>query len=355
MTLSAERAYAFVVLLETSPHISLFVRHLYIKGDASRLYRKSHYLDVVIPIIAPKLTSLKTLRVESVTLAHHPNVLSALIKNLSTLHSLYLYSVTFNRFRDFAALVVAHPFLERLDLGQIWWNESVNANSHWEDVFQAHPEPRSRLRSISFNDTSDNVLDWILSHYRVLPVHTVTHSTISTCRIPQMAKLFQVLGSSLEHLTFSIYSPQYSLKPQGLYYFCPSLLGALTPSLESSSADFISSNTSLRTLTFDRLLLTQPTPELYAWMPILLSKVTSPYVEEISFILVWNQLKMLEALNLELMQEIITKSIFSGLKRVVFRLVGDLDPEAARQEIWRRMDQLAERGLLIFRREPITV
>ena len=117
----------------------------------------------------------------------------------------------------------------------------------------------------------------------------------------------------------------------------------------------MSSNTSLRTITFDRLLLTHRIPQLHAWVPALLSQVTSPYIEEIEIILVWNQLKMLEALNLELMQDIVTKRIFNGLKRVVFRLVGDLDPEEARCEIWRRMEQLAKRELLIVSRASTTI
>ena len=58
---------------------------------------------------------------------------------------------------------------------------------------------------------------------------------------------------------------------------------------------------------------------------------------------------MLEALDLELLQEIITakNNNFGALKRVVFRLVGDMDPVQPRREILRRMDRLAQRGLLV--------
>jgi hypothetical protein len=83
----------------------------------------------------------------------------------------------------------------------------------------------------------------------------------------------------------------------------------------------------------------------------LLSQVTSPYIEEISFALIWNQLDIIETVDLERVQDIVTKSVFSGLKRVVFQLVGDVDPVEASRVIRARMDQLDEMGLLVFRSE----
>lgn len=212
VVLTPERAVNFMALLETRPHISHFVRSLFIKGNPFQLYRKSYHFDAVIPAISSKLTRLKALRIECVTLAQQGIVMSALIQNLSTLRSLSISSVTFNRFRDFAAFIIAHPLLERLELGQIWWNKSVDAASQWEDVFREYPELRSRLQSISLNDTSHNVFDWISSHYSVLPVRTLA---VSTCHVSHITKLLQVLGPSLEHLSFSIYSAQYPPKTQG--------------------------------------------------------------------------------------------------------------------------------------------
>ncbi|KAF8530822.1 hypothetical protein JB92DRAFT_3139208 [Gautieria morchelliformis] len=332
IVLSAERADALTVLLETSPHISSLVRSLTIKGHQDEMPKGlDYYLEAVIPAIAPKLTRLKTLRVERVTLAmQDPKVLSALIHNFSTLQELCLSFVLFDRFRDFAALIVAHPFLECLDLGFIYWNfKSVTAESHWENVFQEYPDLRSRLRCIKLDITPDIVTNWISSHYRVLPVRTVNRYTMFALDIPQNTTFLQTIGSSLEHLTICIYQ-------------------RIWESLEKTEMDLLSSNTRLRTLTFHSLWLC-PEHRAYAWIPVLLSQVTSHYIEEISFALIWTQVHAIETVDLELVQDIITKPVFSGLKRVIFRV--GVDPVEGSQAIRARMSQLDRMGLLVFRRE----
>jgi hypothetical protein len=117
-----------------------------------------------------------------------------------------------------------------------------------------------------------------------------------------------------------------------------------------SRADLFSANTGLRTLTFDTLEITERTPRVYVWLPFLLSQITSRYIEEISFILVWHELDIIESVDLELVQDIITKRILRGLKRVVFLIRGTVDPVRASHAIRARMDQLDEKGLLVFRR-----
>ncbi|KAF8509038.1 hypothetical protein JB92DRAFT_3144829 [Gautieria morchelliformis] len=238
----AERADALAVHLETSPHISPLVRSLTSNGHLDPAHKRlGYYLDAVIPAIAPKLTRLKTLQVKRVTLAKHdPKVLSALIHNFSTLQELHISSVTFNRFRDFAAIIVAHPFLECWDLKFIFW-KSVTMESHWENVFQEYPDLHSRLRCIK--------------------LHPISLSA------PQMVRLLQLIGFSLEHLTFSIYQ-------------------CISESPGKTKMDLLSSNIGLRTLTFDSLLLSLQYAQTYAWLPVLLSQVTSCYIEEISFVLI---------------------------------------------------------------------
>ena len=113
----------------------------------------------------------------------------------------------------------------------------------------------------------------------------------------------------------------------------------------------ISSNTSLRSLTFDPILLMQRLSRLYAWIPILLSQVTSGNVQEISFVLVWNNLDVLESLDLECIQEVLCTSVFERLERVVFRLIGNVDSVVGSREIWKRMGRLAGRELLVFCKE----
>jgi hypothetical protein len=350
---SPDRADAFVKLLVTWPHLSHFIQCLIIQGDAYHIYAKLDYLDTVLPMIAPKLTRLRSLRVDNVTLAYaNPKVLSALIHHFPALKEIYLSSVTFDRFRDFAALVVAHPLIERLGVGRIWWNGSMKETSRWEYVLQSYPDSRSRLRHVSLNDTAADVLDWILSHYRVLPIHTVTHSTISASLVPHMARFFHALGPSLEHLTFSIQSIESPLELHGSLHIGGVFLHMLTPFLDLEKASLISSNTRLRGLTFDSLLLIQRTS--YAWIPILLSQVTSLTIEEINFVVVCNKPEILGALDLERIQDVLTMAPFSRLERVVFRLVGSIDPVEGGREIWRRMDLLAGRGLLVLHQEGNT-
>ncbi|KAF8524442.1 hypothetical protein JB92DRAFT_2827030 [Gautieria morchelliformis] len=351
IVVSAKRADELAVILETSPHISPLVRSLTIEGDAQLVYIRSDYLDAAIPAIAPKLTRLKTLRLERVTLAQqHPKVLSVLIHNFPTLQELCITSVTFTRFRDFAALIVAHPFLECLDLAFIWWDwDSLTAESHRENVFQEYPDLCSRLRCITLSRICLSVTDWISSYYRVLPVHTVTLDTISTRDIPRMARLLQLMGSSLKHLTLSIY--QCLSESSSMKFPFGELLSPTDAILEKTKMDLLSSNTGLCTLTFNSIVLfgSYAQRQTYAWLPVLLSQVRSHYIEEVSFVLFWNhKVNLIKAVDLKLVQAIITRPVFSGLKRVIFRLVGVVDPVMASQAIRAQMNQLDGMGLLVF-------
>ncbi|KAF8530776.1 hypothetical protein JB92DRAFT_3105997 [Gautieria morchelliformis] len=316
IVLSAKRAHAFARvrrmrraagLLKPSPHISLLVRSLTIDGGPRGTFdRRLDYLDA------------------------HPNVLSALISNFSALQELRISSVTFNGFRDLAALIVAHPFLECLDLTFVSW-KSETAASRWENVFQEYPDLRSRLRCIKLDYISLSMIDWMSSYYHVLPAHTVTRSPNIFIRdIPRMARLFKLIGSSLEHLTFHVYECKLE-------------------SREETNMDLLSYNRGLRSLTFNKLRLS-PYGETYAWLPVLLSQVKSTYIEEISFVLIWHKINLLERVNLKLVQEIITKPVFNGLKSVIFQWAsGTVDPVEGSQAITAQMDQLNRMGLLVFR------
>ncbi|KAF8489866.1 hypothetical protein JB92DRAFT_1357219 [Gautieria morchelliformis] len=295
IVLSAKHADALAVILETSPHIFPLVRSLTISGTSEQLHKESDYLDAVIPTIAPKLTKLKTLRFYYVTLAQqHPNVLSALIHNFSTIQELCIEGGGFNRPRDFATLIVAYPCLECLDVSRIWWR-SATPERHCENVFQEYPDLLSRLRCITLNNLPLGVINWMSSYHHVLPVHTVTvnqSSRIFIHEIQQMARLFQLIGSSLEHLTFCIY--QYNLEPL-------EVSPPIDAILEKTNMDLLSFNTRLRTLTFNNLLLDTPSTPTYPWLPVLLSQVTFRYIEEISFVLWWDEVELIKTVNLKLM------------------------------------------------------
>lgn len=156
-----------------------------------------------MPAIAPKLMRLKTLKVECVRLVYqHPKVVSALIHNFPALQELRINSIVFDRFRDSAALIVAHPFPEYLYLDFSWRNELPIAASHWE---HEHPDLRPQLRCINLESACYRTIDWISSYYRVLPVHTVTYSPLGLSSLPCIAMLLQIIGSSLQHLTISCY------------------------------------------------------------------------------------------------------------------------------------------------------
>ncbi|KAF8529358.1 hypothetical protein JB92DRAFT_707690 [Gautieria morchelliformis] len=334
IVLSAKRANALAAILETSPHISPLVRSLTIDGAHAAEHLYPGPLDAAIQAIAPKLTRLKTLQVKRVNLTlQHPKVLSALIRNFPTLQELCILAVTFNTSRDLAALIVAHPFLECLDIKLIYW-KSVTAESHCENVFQEYADLHSRLRCISLIHVDLVLIDWMLSYYHVLPVHTVTKTTgMADCDIPQTARLLQLIGASLEHLTLSIY--QYR-------FYCP----------EKTKIDLLSSNTGLRTLTFHSPQTFYPYELMYRWLPVLLSQVTSCHIEEISIVFrCENHVHLIEELDLKLVQDIITKPVFSGLKRVIFQWTGAMDPVEASQAIRARMNQLDTMGLLVFRHE----
>ncbi|KAF8515428.1 hypothetical protein JB92DRAFT_3095910 [Gautieria morchelliformis] len=328
IVLSAKRANALAVILETSPHISPLVRSLTIDGVYAPEHLDPGPLDPAIPAIAAKLTRLKTLRVIRVDfILQHPKVLSALIHNFSTLQELSILGVNFNTFRDLAALIVAHPFLECLGLGFIYWT-SATMESHCENVFQEYPDLHSQLQCINLDYVDLTVIDWMLSYYHVLPVHTV-YNPFSRDN-SQLARFLQLIGSSLEHLTFSVVQD-------------------ISEPLEKTKMDLLSSNTGLRTLTFHAHEPRPPHPLTYAWVPVFLSQVTAQYIEEISFILIkWNEVNLIKTMDLKLVQDIITNPVFSGLKRVIFRWSGAVDPVEGSQAIRAQMDRLNGMGVLAF-------
>ena len=330
-----DRANAFVEALKGSPHISSFVKILEMEVDLFSIPEKSYYLDTVLPIIASKLTMLRSFRIGNVTLDDaNRKALSALIYQFPALKELQISWVTIERFRDLAALIVAHPLLECLDLRHVSWKGSIKVPSHWEHVFQSYPDSHSQLRRLSLDDTPSDVVDWMLSHYRVLPVHTVTHITINSRQLPQMAKFLNAIGSSLKHLTFGIDSLSPLDLRGSLYFYETGLI--LTQFSELANAALISSNTCLCSLTINHLL---PRRISHAWIPILLSQVTSRDIKVVTFVL-WDKLVVLEAMDLERIQDILTKGVFRGLDKVVFRM-NRVDPVEGGREIWRRMDRLA--------------
>jgi len=319
---------AFAVLLEAKPHLSRHVKALHIRENLN-VYEKSTFVEALIPVIAPKLTRLETLRVSNVDFFRlHPAVQSAFISSFSSIRTLSLSRVIFKNLRDFIALLLAHPHVENISIADVWWSEdSMDSPTEWEFL----PQPSAAgahlpLRSIVFQSSNTDIIDWIVSHCAVLPVNTVVHTSVSNTDVLSMSSFLHLLGPTLEHLTISI-------RP-----------GVMYPMRIEDQADLISSSTGLRTLCFDGIAL----PRSPEWALVLLSEMASQRIEELSFVLSWESIKALEMFNLEKMESVLCRPCFEGLKRIVFRLENSNHLVEGAQEIVRRVPRLADKGLLVF-------
>ncbi|KAF8583605.1 hypothetical protein K439DRAFT_1617400 [Ramaria rubella] len=329
--LDATSADALTCLLVTNPIVGIYVRCLDIQGGFSS-YGKPQYVNGVIPFIASRFIRLDTLRIENLRTVY-PMVQESILEHFTTIRTLLLCGVTFFSFYRLTALLRALPRLEHLHLESIWWKEETLFSPHY--VFPISP---ACLRSISIDQTSSLVLDWLASHYPVLPINTVIHTLTTKSDIPWLTRLLNVTGPALEHLTLCIYSiPNNLMTPQAS---------------DLARTSLLSSNTSLRTLVLDHIRLIDPTSPLHTWIPVLLSQVNSSQVENVTFRIVWNDIHDIQSpapLDLEWIDDILTGARFSGLKWVNFDIAFcEKIGQEARAIIKRRMGKASGRGLLVF-------
>ncbi|KAF8583590.1 hypothetical protein K439DRAFT_48905 [Ramaria rubella] len=329
---------AFADTLSANPHVAFFIQSLNIRQKASQRNNKLCYLDNVISAIAPDLTRVETLRVETLRLSNlnlthlRPMALEAFLTSFLAVKSLLLSAVTFSKFHDFTRVLLTLHYLEHLELGHIWWSDTITRARAEDTTMHTAQSDHLRLRSISLSHTSCIVVAWLVTHYHTISIKSVTNSTMFSYDMHPMARMLGMIGPALEHLTLCLHSV--STFP-------------LTPHEVLNSA-LISSNTSLRTITLDCIILIDPFSPRYAWVPIILSQISSPYVEEVIFFLAWNRLKPLESFDLEEIDRTLARPLFGGLKRVVFRCSGYIDPSIGVRAITERMRVMGDRGLLVF-------
>jgi hypothetical protein len=121
----------------------------------------------------------------------------------------------------------------------------------------------------------------------------------------------------------------------------------------------IASNSSLRTITFDGLVVynQDSLSNTASWTSVILSQITSLVVERVTFRIWYESTEDIEALHLDQVEEILRGRQFRRLRKIVFELNGKRLYHGTREEahkdgileIKRRMKNLNALGLLVFR------
>ncbi|KAH9941445.1 hypothetical protein B0H21DRAFT_548384 [Amylocystis lapponica] len=305
---SRARFYSFAKLLTTSPDVAEYVSSVHVACDDLRLVTN-------FPIVfAHKLPRLKWLVFygdweRDQILPAHPAFYLA-ISTFSSVVKLSLYDMWFRTFQDFVNLICSFPNLSNLDWTALKWKRIG------EDPFR-HAQYQHKLNLCSLDlDRSD-----LIAASRMLSAVSASLSHLG-------------LGFS-EDVSESVFDQNISL------------------------AQF----PSLRTLV---IWLSLPTKfSGYAWVPALLSKITSPHVSEVVFRYRYDFEvkdidfdKELVYLDHARIEEVLSRKLFSGLRRVLFvfrRAFVDAygyDRDKMHEKLGERFSKVRDRGLLDVTFQP---
>jgi hypothetical protein len=196
--LALTRGERFTRLLDASPHIAKYVKVLDIQEGRARSNVEPKFVEDTIPLIE-KLTSLEELRVTMVNF-YELNAIaqSAFIQNFSSIRSLTLHCSKFGTFREFTMFLVAHPYIENLELQCSGWEEYTEGSAETYEADHGTPGFFLPLRSISltFPTSTTNFLNWLVSLYPILHITTICLPNLTSQDIPAVSRLFRSLGPS---------------------------------------------------------------------------------------------------------------------------------------------------------------
>src|ERR1700691_832411 len=96
----------------------------------------------------------------------------------------------------------------------------------------------------------------------------------------------------------------------------------------------IASNSSLRTITFDGLVIynQDSLSNTASWTSVILSQITSLVVEQVTFRIWYESTEDIEALHLDQVEEILRGRQFRRLRKIVFELNGKRLYHGTREE-----------------------
>jgi len=163
-------------------------------------------------------------------------------------------------------------------------------------------------------------------------------SSLTNDEVASVGRLLLNVGPALEHLELSLWSVR---KHSSLQHMS------------------MASNSSLRTITFDGLVVynQDSRSNTASWTSVILSQITSHVVEQVVFRIWYESITDIEALHLDQVEEILKGRQFRRLREVVFELNGKRLYHGTREdahkdgmrEIKGRMKILNALGLLVFR------
>jgi hypothetical protein len=173
--------------------------------------------------------------------------------------------------------IASAPCLEDIDLWRMGCSKSCNYSS------KAVAPPLREIRLLSRSPLVDNLMDWFCRCRPTPSVHTLDIDRLASAdNIPTVCNLIRHLGSSLEHLMISCTDSDHG----GVQSKCISDSDFINASLIILSAALskqidLSQNTSLRTITFNkiRLYANVTGPRSCGWITSIVSGLAHPSLE----------------------------------------------------------------------------
>ncbi|KAF7985955.1 hypothetical protein HWV62_43904 [Athelia sp. TMB] len=306
--LSSSRAKTFHALLESSPHLALYVRTLEIQTQA-----EEDHMETIIPVIAPQLSDVRTLRYCGVQFcALSVRAMAALHVSFPQVRALELERCRFNCCDDLVTLVLASSRVERLWLNEAEWVRPVEESAVHPEAWGAQ-DTRLPLSCVSMRRVDRGLVECLLS--------------------PELKTRLDCMVLSPTH--GKEYVDEYPMK--GINVLCDTLHAVedMIPSIPPPPDPVVHSLHVKLDLVTDA-----PHFDYASWVCSVLAHLDSPAFSEIVFDIIVQNVKQLDRLDWARVAKALARSSFGEQNKVIIELEDELVEDGVQGEI----DQIVPLG-----------
>ncbi|KAF7980674.1 hypothetical protein HWV62_37103 [Athelia sp. TMB] len=338
--LSFPRAKTFHTLLESSPHLALYVRTLEIQTQA-----EEDHMETIIPVIAPQLSDVRTLRYCGVQFcALSARAMAALHASFPQVRALELERCRFNCCDDLVTLVLASSRVERLWLNEAEWVRPVEESA-------VHPEAwgpqdtRLPLSCVSMRRVDRGLVECLLSPELKTRLDCMvlspTHGKEYVDEYPM--KGINVLCDTLHAVEgeFYYYQSCIVLTQHG------AVLTDMIPSIPPPPDPVVHSLHVKLDLVTDA-----PHFDYASWVCSVLAHLDSPAFSEIVFDIIVQNVKQLDRLDWARVAKALARSSFGEQNKVIIELEDELVEDGVKGEIAKRMAHPGSSAVRLYAPPP---
>ncbi|TDL26661.1 hypothetical protein BD410DRAFT_836514 [Rickenella mellea] len=324
----------FPIISSLDSTIPPYVRHLKLAVCYVWEERLVDCLSMLPTFGALKSISLSFVAWSELTLEAKNSLLDVL-RGLKILRLNHIQFDTFEEALEFLSLV---PSLECLSLGYTSIKSGVKTASPTISY-------KLQLKQIAFAPGGDRftapLIDWLCLQ-PTPSVHTLNLTVMSVMQTPSISRYLKVLGPTLQYLGISISPTEYDSYSE--------LKAAACKEID------LAHNPSLRTITFDNLVLYADTPADTPkpdclWIINILSRITSPFIKMVTLVIYANAAQEISSFNLPALASFFEggRSVSTMRSTIVrFAIFGNIDKTAAIATITENLHDLNKQSQLVF-------